>query len=106
MELIMGRFKLSNPEAWDAEMRERVSGARHWDGWLGVTVVAPDDAPDERVVLALWRERRCYDAWVASPDYAASAQSMARHQLVPPVTRWHRVVVSLGTDGGPAPPSR
>jgi heme-degrading monooxygenase HmoA len=101
VELIMGRFKLSDPAAWDAEMRERVVGARDWDGWLGVTVVAPDDRPDERVVLALWRERRCYEAWVASADYKASAESMARYQVSRPETRWHRVVVSLGLGGGP-----
>jgi heme-degrading monooxygenase HmoA len=102
VELIMGRFKLSDPDSWDAEMRERVVGAQRWDGWMGVTVVKPVDAPDERVVLALWRERSCYESWVASADYEASVQSMARYQTAPPVTRWHQVVVSLGLPGGPA----
>ena len=102
MELIMGRFRLSDPVSWDAEIRERVVGARRWDGWLGVTIVAPLDAPDERVVLALWRERDCYEAWVASAEYEASAQSMARYQLAPPVIRWHQVVLCLGTPSGAA----
>jgi heme-degrading monooxygenase HmoA len=52
---------------WEAVMRDRMGAAESADGWIGGSILTPEDDPQARLIVGLWESRDAWETWLAIP---------------------------------------
>jgi heme-degrading monooxygenase HmoA len=98
MEAVITRVALeSGAEAdWEAAMRERMTAAERADGWIGGSVLTPEDDPNARVILGLWQSREAWEAWHRDAAFRETTERLDGLERDPGTATWHGVVYGGG----------
>src|SRR3954462_15638529 len=54
---------------WEAVMRDRMAAAEASPGWIGGSILVPEDETGARVILGLWETRAAWEAWHEAPAF-------------------------------------
>jgi heme-degrading monooxygenase HmoA len=87
------RLRMGEEPAWDAAFRQRIADVREQQGWIGVQLGIPVDAPDERVVIGTWANRAEWEAWHATPAFQDTRAAMEAAEDGDHSETWYEVVL-------------
>lgn len=78
---------------WDAAYRRRAEAVADHDGWVGLQLLIPLDAPNKRVVLGTWETRADWEAWHGTDVFQETRDEMdAAEDAHGRQERWYEVV--------------
>jgi heme-degrading monooxygenase HmoA len=98
MEAVITRVALEpGTEAdWEAAMRERMSAAEGADGWIGGSILTPEDDRGARIILGLWESREAWERWHEDPAFRETTQRLDELERDSGAAGWHDVVYGGG----------
>jgi heme-degrading monooxygenase HmoA len=98
MEAVITRVVLNagTESDWEAAMRERLGAAESADGWIGGSVLAPEDDRSARVILGLWETREAWERWHGDPAFRETAERLDALERDAGTATWHYVVYGRG----------
>jgi heme-degrading monooxygenase HmoA len=98
MEAVITRVVL-NPGAeadWEAAMRDRMGAAESAEGWIGGSILTPEDDRGARLILGLWETRAAWEQWHRDPAFQETAERLAGLERDSGDAGWHEVVYGGG----------
>ena len=98
MEAVITRVVL-NPGAeseWEATMRDRMGAAESADGWIGGSILTPEDDRGARMILGLWETREAWERWHRDPAFRETAERLGDLERDAGTASWHDVVYGGG----------
>ena len=98
MEAVITRVVL-NPGAeadWEAVMRDRMRAAESVEGWIGGSILTPEDDRGARLILGLWESRAAWERWHRDPAFRETADRLAGLERDSGEAVWHEVVYGGG----------
>ena len=98
MEAVITRVVL-NPGAeseWEATMRDRMGAAESADGWIGGSILTPEDDRSARLILGLWDTREAWERWHRDPAFRETAERLSDLERDPGTASWHDVIYGGG----------
>jgi heme-degrading monooxygenase HmoA len=81
---------------WEAVMRERMTAAESSRGWLGGSILAPEDDPSARIILGLWQTRDAWAEWHEAPAFRETGERLQGLERDPGTASWNGVVYAAG----------
>jgi heme-degrading monooxygenase HmoA len=81
---------------WEAVMRDRMSAAESFSGWIGGSILAPEDDTDARLILGLWETRAAWEAWHEAPAFRETAERLQGLERDPGKPSWNTIVYGAG----------
>jgi heme-degrading monooxygenase HmoA len=81
---------------WEAVMRDRMTAAESFPGWIGGSILAPEEGRNARLIFGLWETRADWERWHDAPafrDTAEPLQSLERDAGTP---TWYEVAHAGG----------
>jgi|SRR5215218_4196457 len=98
MEAVITRVVLEagSDSDWDAAMRDRMGAAESADGWIGGSILTPEDDRDARVIVGLWESRDAWEQWHRDPAFRETAERLAGLERDRGEATWHEVVYGGG----------
>jgi heme-degrading monooxygenase HmoA len=98
MEAVITRVVLDEgAEAdWQATMRERMTAAESSDGWIGGSILLPQEERNVRVIVGLWETRSDWERWHGDPAFRETAERLGGLESDPGTAAWHDVVYAGG----------
>jgi heme-degrading monooxygenase HmoA len=98
MEAVITRVVLnaSAESDWEAAMRDRMRAAESAEGWIGGSVLAPEDDRDARLIVGLWETRDAWEKWHHDPAFRATTKRLDGLERDPGQASWHKVVYGGG----------
>jgi len=98
MEAVITRVVLNDGAAseWESTMRERMTAAESSEGWIGGSILAPEDDANARVILGLWATRADWERWHADPAFRETAERLMGLESDAGTATWHQVVYGGG----------
>jgi heme-degrading monooxygenase HmoA len=101
MEAVLTRVVLEpGAEAdWETAMRKRMSAAEGADGWIGGSVLTPEDDRGARVILGLWENRDAWERWHRDPAFRETTERLDELERDAGTATWHDVVYGGGRLG-------
>ena len=81
---------------WEAVMRDRMTAAESSPGWIGGSILAPEDAPGARLILGLWETREAWEQWHAAPAFRDTAERLQGLEKDSGTPSWNDVVYAAG----------
>jgi heme-degrading monooxygenase HmoA len=81
---------------WEAVMRDRMGAAESADGWIGGSILTPEDDPQARLIVGLWETRDAWEAWHRDPAFHETAERLAGLERDGGRASWHEVVYGGG----------
>lgn len=77
---------------WDRAFGERLADAQQQPGWLGLQLLIPLDAPNQRVVVGTWESRAAWEAWHTTEIFQRTRRQMNALDQSDGQERWYEVV--------------
>jgi heme-degrading monooxygenase HmoA len=98
MEAVITRVVLSagGESEWEAAMRDRMRAAESADGWIGGSILTPEDDPGVRLIVGLWETRDAWERWHRDPAFHETAERLAGLERDAGTATWHDVVYGGG----------
>jgi heme-degrading monooxygenase HmoA len=98
MEAVITRVVLNAGAAseWTTAMRDRMAAAESADGWIGGSVLAPEDDRNVRLIFGLWQSRAAWEQWHRDPAFRDTAQRLDGLERDSGQAMWHEVVYGGG----------
>ena len=98
MEAVITRVVLNDgaQSEWEAAMRDRMTAAESSQGWIGGSILAPEDDADARVILGLWESRADWERWHDDPAFRDTAERLKGLESDAGSATWHQVVYGGG----------
>jgi heme-degrading monooxygenase HmoA len=98
MESVITRVVVSGGAApdWEAVMRDRMTAAESSPGWIGGSILTPEDDPRARVILGLWESRDAWQQWHADAAFRDTAERLRGLESDAGAPTWHQVVYAGG----------
>jgi heme-degrading monooxygenase HmoA len=98
MEAVITRVVVNRDAAseWETVMRERMTAAESADGWIGGSIVTPEDEADARVILGLWETRAAWQQWHEDPAFRDTAERLSGLETDAGTATWHEVIYAGG----------
>jgi heme-degrading monooxygenase HmoA len=81
---------------WEAVMRDRMTAAESVIGWIGGSILAPEDAPSARLILGLWETRDAWKRWHDAPEFRETAERLQGLEKDTREASWNDVVYAAG----------
>jgi heme-degrading monooxygenase HmoA len=81
---------------WEAVMRDRMTAAESFPGWIGGSILAPEDAPGARLILGLWETRPAWERWHDTPAFRETAERLQGLEKDAGKASWNDVVYAAG----------
>jgi heme-degrading monooxygenase HmoA len=81
---------------WEAVMRDRMTAAESFSGWIGGSILAPEDDPGARVILGLWETRAAWERWHEAPAFRETAERLQGLERDTGKASWNDVVYAAG----------
>jgi heme-degrading monooxygenase HmoA len=82
--------------AWEAAMGERMTAAESSLGWIGGSILAPEEDRNARVILGLWENRAAWEQWHRDPAFRETAERLTELESDPGTPNWNTVVYAGG----------
>jgi heme-degrading monooxygenase HmoA len=98
MEAVITRVVLNGgaDSDWEAAMRDRMSAAESADGWIGGSILTPEDDRNARLIVGLWETRAAWEQWHRDPVFRETAEQLAGLERDSGKASWHEVVYGGG----------
>ena len=98
MEAVITRVALNEGAAseWESVMRERMTAAESSDGWIGGSILTPENDARARVILGLWESRADWERWHDDPAFHDTAERLRGLETDAGTAGWHQVVYGGG----------
>ena len=98
MECVITRVVINEGAgpAWEAVMRERMTAAESSLGWIGGSILAPEDDRSARVILGLWEDRAAWEQWHQDPAFRETAERLTELESDAGSPTWNEVVYAGG----------
>jgi heme-degrading monooxygenase HmoA len=98
MEAVITRVVLKDgaESDWEAAMRERMTAAESADGWIGGSVLTPEEDRNTRLIVGLWQNRGAWEQWHRDPAFRETAERLAGVEQDSGQASWHDVVYGGG----------
>jgi heme-degrading monooxygenase HmoA len=98
MEAVITRVVLNDgaESDWEAAMRDRMTAAESSAGWIGGSILTPDDDRNARVIMGLWESRAAWQQWHDDPAYRDTADRLEGLERDSGEGTWHAVVYAGG----------
>jgi heme-degrading monooxygenase HmoA len=81
---------------WEAVMRDRMTAAESFDGWVGGSILAPEGEAGARIILGLWETRAAWAQWHDAPAFRETAERLQGLERDPGTASWNTVVYAAG----------
>jgi heme-degrading monooxygenase HmoA len=81
---------------WEAVMRDRMTAAESSPGWIGGSILAPEDDSGARIILGLWETRAAWEQWHEAPAFRETAGRLQELERDPGKPSWNGVVYAAG----------
>jgi heme-degrading monooxygenase HmoA len=81
---------------WETVMRDRMTAAESADGWIGGSIVSPEDEAGARVIIGLWETRAAWQRWHEDPAFRDTAERLKGLESDAGTATWHEVVYAGG----------
>jgi heme-degrading monooxygenase HmoA len=81
---------------WEAAMRDRMTAAESSPGWIGGSILTPEDDRSARVILGLWDTRAAWEQWHDAPAFRETAERLKGLEHDTGTPTWHAVVYGGG----------
>jgi heme-degrading monooxygenase HmoA len=98
MEAVITRVVLNAgaESDWEAAMRDRMRAAESARGWIGGSILTPEDDRTARLIVGLWATRAAWEQWHRDPGFRETAQRLAGFERDAGQASWHEVVYGGG----------
>jgi heme-degrading monooxygenase HmoA len=98
MEAVITRVVLNDgaESEWEATMRDRMRAAESSRGWIGGSILAPEEEGNSRVILGLWETRADWERWHEDPAFRETAERLKGLESDAGTATWHQVVYGGG----------
>ena len=98
MEAVITRVILNSgaESEWQAIMRDRMAAAESSPGWIGGSILTPEEDRDARVILGLWDTRAAWEEWHQDPTFRDTAERLKGLERDAGVGSWHEVLYRGG----------
>jgi heme-degrading monooxygenase HmoA len=98
MEAVITRIVLNDgaESEWEAAMRDRMTAAESSQGWIGGSILSPEDESNARVILGLWESRADWERWHTDPAFRDTAERLKGLETDAGTATWHEVVYGGG----------
>ena len=98
MEAVITRVVLNAgaESEWEAVMRDRMGAAESAGGWIGGSILTPEDDPHVRLILGLWDNRAAWERWHRDPAFRETAERLGGLERDSGHASWHEVVYGGG----------
>jgi heme-degrading monooxygenase HmoA len=98
METVITRVVLDDGSApdWEAVMRNRMTAAETSPGWIGGSILTPEDDANARVIVGLWESRDSWRQWHEDPAFRDTAERLKGLERDAGRPTWHQVVYAGG----------
>jgi heme-degrading monooxygenase HmoA len=98
MEAVITRVVLNDgaESEWEATMRDRMTAAESSHGWIGGSILAPEEEGNARVILGLWETRADWERWHEDPAFRETAERLKGLESDAGTATWHQVVYGGG----------
>ena len=98
MESVITHVMLNDGSAadWEAVMRDRMTAAETSPGWIGGSILTPEDDADARVIVGLWESRDAWQQWHEDPAFRDTAERLKGLESDAGTPTWHQVVYAGG----------
>jgi heme-degrading monooxygenase HmoA len=103
VEAVITRVVLNDgaESEWEATMRDRMTAAESSDGWIGGSILTPEDDGNARVIVGLWEARSDWERWHGDPAFRETAERLQGLESDAGSATWHEVVYAGGRFTGP-----
>jgi heme-degrading monooxygenase HmoA len=81
---------------WEAAMRDRMTAAESSPGWIGGSILTPEEDRSARVILGLWDTRDAWEQWHEAPAFRETAERLKGLERDTGTPTWHEVVYGGG----------
>jgi heme-degrading monooxygenase HmoA len=81
---------------WEAAMRDRMGAAESADGWIGGSILTPENDRNARLIVGLWETRAAWEQWHRDPAFRETAERLAGLERDSGEASWHEVVYGGG----------
>jgi heme-degrading monooxygenase HmoA len=98
MEAVITRVVLNGgaQSEWETVMRDRMTAAESSDGWIGGSILTPEDDRGVRVIVGLWETRAAWERWHKDPAFRDTAERLKGLESDAGAATWHHVVYAGG----------
>jgi heme-degrading monooxygenase HmoA len=98
MESVITRVVVDDGSAadWEAVMRDRMTAAETSRGWIGGSILTPEDDANARVIVGLWESRDAWQQWHEDPAFRDTAERLKGLESDAGTPTWHQVVYAGG----------
>jgi heme-degrading monooxygenase HmoA len=98
MKAVITRFTVGAgaESEWEATMRERMSAAQASLGWIGGSILTPEDDRNARLILGLWDTRVDWERWHQPDAFPETAERLEGLERDAGEASWHEVVDARG----------
>ena len=98
MEAVITRVVLNAgaESEWEATMRDRMTAAESSQGWIGGSILAPEEEGNARVILGLWVTRADWARWHEDPAFRETAERLTGLESDAGTATWHQVAYGGG----------
>ena len=98
MESVITRVAVNDGSApdWEAVMRDRMTAAESSPGWIGGSILTPEDDANARVIVGLWESRDAWQQWHEDPAFRDTAERLKGLERDAGTPTWHEVVYAGG----------
>jgi heme-degrading monooxygenase HmoA len=98
MESVITRVVLNDgaESEWEAAMRDRMTAAESSPGWIGGSILTPEDDGNARVIVGLWETRDAWERWHDDPAFNETAERLKGLESDAGTPTWHAVVYAGG----------
>jgi heme-degrading monooxygenase HmoA len=98
MESVITRVSVNEgaESDWEAVMRDRMTAAESIRGWIGGSILAPEDDTGARLILGLWETRAAWKEWHEAPAFRATAERLQGLERDAGEASWNDVVYAAG----------
>jgi heme-degrading monooxygenase HmoA len=81
---------------WEAVMRDRMTAAESSPGWIGGSILAPEEDRTARLIFGLWETRADWARWHDTPAFRDTAERLQGLERDTGTPTWHEVVYAGG----------
>jgi heme-degrading monooxygenase HmoA len=81
---------------WEAVMRDRMTAAESFPGWIGGSILAPEEDRSARLILGLWETRADWQRWHDAPAFRETADRLQGLERDTGTPTWHDVAYAGG----------
>jgi heme-degrading monooxygenase HmoA len=81
---------------WETVMRERMTAAESSEGWIGGSILGPEDDVHARTIVGLWETRNAWERWHEDPAFRETAERLKDLESDAGTATWHEVVYAGG----------